>query len=150
MTLAPSVPDDGGMPRFVLLLHDCPDAAPRETHCDFMLEVGATLETWALPAVPRDWSRLALIPQMIAASNTVEVERIADHRSAYLEYEGPISGGRGTLRRLDHGSYHAGATPGHYSLEGEILHGEIEITSHPSSDAKYSLSFRPTKPVTRS
>jgi hypothetical protein len=148
LTLAPSVPDDGGMPRFVLLLHECPDATPRETHCDLMLEVGATLHTWAIYTAPRDWSRLDLIPRMIAASNTVDAERIADHRPAYLDYEGPISGSRGTVRRLDGGSCHADATPGRYSLNGGILHGEIEITSHSSSDAKCTLSFRPAGPVT--
>jgi len=27
-------------------------------------------------------------------------ERLPDHRSAYLDYEGPVSGGRGTVRRV--------------------------------------------------
>jgi hypothetical protein len=85
---------------------------------------------------------------MLAASNTVDAQRIADHRLAYLEYEGPISGGRGTVRRLDGGSYFAGATPGCYSLAGGILCGEIEITSHPFSDAKSKLVFRSAEPVT--
>lgn len=28
------------------------------------------------------------------------VERLADHRRIYLDYEGPISGGRGSVRRV--------------------------------------------------
>jgi hypothetical protein len=30
----------------------------------------------------------------------LEAERIADHRAIYLDYEGPISGGRGGVRRV--------------------------------------------------
>jgi hypothetical protein len=32
-----------------------------------------------------------------------EAERLADHRVAYLEYEGEISGGRGSVRRVAEG-----------------------------------------------
>ncbi len=34
----------------------------------------------------------------------VNAERIADHRPAYLDYEGPISGDRGSVRLLSRGS----------------------------------------------
>lgn len=134
------------MPRFVLLLHECPDANPRETHCDLMLEVGAVLETWTLQTVPCDWCRLDLAPPMIAASNAVEVERIADHRLAYLDYEGPISGGRGTVRRLDGGEYKKSAKRTSFLLEGRVLQGEVEIMSSTDSRGTSTLTLRPADP----
>jgi hypothetical protein len=38
------------------------------------------------------------------AGQRVAAVRIADHRPAYLTYEGPISGDRGTVRRLASGT----------------------------------------------
>jgi hypothetical protein len=38
----------------------------------------------------------------------IEMQRIADHRSLYLDYEGPISGDRGVVRRLDRGTIERG------------------------------------------
>ena len=73
------------MPRFVILEHDHP-----ELHWDLMLEVGAALKTWRLPAPPPDDPREALA--------------IGDHRLAYLDYEGPVSGKRGTVTRWDAGT----------------------------------------------
>ena len=35
----------------------------------------------------------------------VDAEAISDHRTAYLEYEGPVSGGRGQVRRWDAGEF---------------------------------------------
>jgi hypothetical protein len=76
------------MPRFVILRHD----SPRGEHFDFMLEAGGALKTWALPRVPE-------------AGVEIDCEALADHRLAYLDYEGPISGDRGVVTRWDHGSY---------------------------------------------
>lgn len=36
---------------------------------------------------------------------TVAAERLADHRLAYLEYEGEISGNRGSVQRIAEGGY---------------------------------------------
>jgi hypothetical protein len=69
------------MPRFVILEHDHP-----ELHWDFMLEAGAVLRTWRLAAPPA-------LGQVVAAAASF------DHRLLYLDYEGPVSGGRGTVRR---------------------------------------------------
>lgn len=68
--------------RFVVLLHDHP-----VVHWDFLLENGATLRTWRLPRDP-------------CQHDVMEAEEIAPHRSLYLNYEGPVSGGRGTVRRI--------------------------------------------------
>jgi hypothetical protein len=76
------------MARFVVLEHDYP-----ELHWDFMLEVGSALHTW----------RLAQPPQ--SPGKAIETVRLADHRLEYLDYEGPVSGDRGTVRRWDRGSF---------------------------------------------
>ena len=75
------------MPRFVILTHDHP-----HLHWDLMLECNGVLWTWALPELPRD-------------NNSFECERLADHRIAYLDYEGPISGDRGEVRRVMSGEF---------------------------------------------
>jgi hypothetical protein len=75
------------MPRFVILDHDHP---PR--HWDFMLQRGDVLRTWRLAAPP-------------APGQTVPAEAIGDHRLAYLDYEGPVGGERGTVMAWDRGTY---------------------------------------------
>ncbi len=75
------------MPRFVLLEHDHPSR-----HWDFMLEAGPVLRTWRLFAPP-------------TIDQAVEAESIGDHRRAYLDYEGPVSGDRGTVKRWDSGKF---------------------------------------------
>ena len=74
--------------RFVILHH----VVAGGEHWDLMLEHGGVLLTWQLAREPID-----------AASLPIPAKRIADHRSAYLEYEGSISGGRGQVVRVDHG-----------------------------------------------
>jgi hypothetical protein len=76
------------MPRFVILRHD----SPRGEHFDFMLEAGGVLKTWALPHAPE-------------AGVEMDCEALADHRLVYLDYEGPLSGGRGAVTRWDCGTY---------------------------------------------
>ncbi|MFO0966313.1 MAG: DNA polymerase ligase N-terminal domain-containing protein [Gemmataceae bacterium] len=76
------------MPRYVILEHDHP-----HLHWDFMLEDEGILKTWRLSACPTPE------PCSIAA------EPIGDHRLAYLDYEGPVGGGRGAVRRWDAGDY---------------------------------------------
>ena len=76
------------MLRFVVIEHD----SPRGLHWDFMLETGLVLATWALRAPPD-------------SSDPQVAERLPDHRLAYLEYEGPVSGDRGTVVRWAHGTY---------------------------------------------
>jgi hypothetical protein len=75
------------MPRFVVLRHDHPTL-----HWDFMLEVEGRLRTWRLAEAP-------------AAGREISAEPLADHRMRYLDYEGPVSGNRGEVRRWDRGEY---------------------------------------------
>jgi hypothetical protein len=76
------------MPQFVILRHD----APRGLHWDFMLQSGGSLRTWALAEEPQPGRAIA-------------AESLADHRIEYLEIEGPVSGGRGSVTRWDRGTY---------------------------------------------
>ncbi|MCI0331767.1 MAG: hypothetical protein L0228_00910 [Planctomycetes bacterium] len=100
------------MPRFVLLYHECPPGYERPSHWDFMLEAGDTLRTWALLQLPRGWeaarARTAMAHPscaMVAGENKIVAERLADHRLDYLHEEGPLSGNRGEVRRIDAGTY---------------------------------------------
>src|SRR5262245_55078670 len=100
------------MPRFVLLYHDYPAGYERPSHWDFMLETGDVLHTWALEQLPSDWQlahsrTTAVYPNCpaIATSNDVAAVRLGDHRRDYLELEGPLSGGRGTVVRAAAGVY---------------------------------------------
>lgn len=58
-----------------------------------MLERGDVLLTWQLSAEPKQHTSLPIFAR-----------RIGDHRIAYLTYEGPISGNRGTVQRVDAGT----------------------------------------------
>ncbi len=75
------------MPQFVLLEH-----CWRGVHYDLMLERGDALATWA-------------IDEQIVRDRILPARRLGAHRVAYLDYEGPISGDRGVVRRLDRGFY---------------------------------------------
>ena len=76
------------MPRFAIVRHD----DPRGLHWDLLLETGAVLRTWALPQTPEPGVEMA-------------ARALPDHRLLYLDYEGPISGGRGAVSVWDRGVY---------------------------------------------
>jgi DNA polymerase Ligase (LigD) len=92
------------MPRFVLLRHECPPDCEKPSHWDFMLEVDDVLWTWELRELPSVWL-IALGMEVAGDSPTVSATRLADHRLAYLDYEGPVSGDRGSVSRVDGGTY---------------------------------------------
>lgn len=96
------------MPRFVILEHDHP-----RRHWDFMLESGTVLRTWRLTN-----------PPLVAGD--IQAEATFDHRLVYLDYEGPVSGGRGSVVRWDTGSFTWEKEERDrvaVRLEGERLHG---------------------------
>src|SRR5438876_7099275 len=113
------------MPRYVVLEHDHP--AP---HWDFMLEAGDVLRTWRLASPPR-------AGQIISATATF------DHRRLYLDFEGPISGNRGSVRRWDGGTFEWEADTAKevsVCVTGERLHGQIRI-AHVAGD-EWALRYR--------
>ena len=83
-----------GMGRWVLLLHELPDGS---SHFDWMIQptgggAEAALVTFRVARRPDD-------PSL----TDFEAERVADHRAAYLSFEGQVLGGRGTVRRVAQG-----------------------------------------------
>ena len=92
------------MPRFVLLRHECPPSMGKPSHWDLMLERDGVLLTWSLEALPRAWGGDGASPTQ-EDDSPLAATRLADHRIAYLDYEGPISGDRGSVTRVDRGEY---------------------------------------------
>lgn len=75
------------MPRFAILTHDHPTL-----HWDFLLEQGDSCRTWRLLSSPD-------------SPGDIPAEEIAEHRLMYLDYEGPVSGNRGTVTQWDAGTF---------------------------------------------
>jgi hypothetical protein len=101
------------MPRFALLIHD----SPRGLHYDFFLEAGEMSKTWALPRLPEPGLEMPC-------------EALADHRPMYLDYEGPVSGNRGTVTSWDRGTYSVELWSDEeiiVALAGERLAGRVEL-----------------------
>jgi len=96
------------MPRFVLLRHECPPNFAKPSHWDFMLEQNEVLWTWELRELPVNWQRvLGHASEVNEPSAACEISalRLPDHRLAYLEFKGPLSGTRGTVTRCDGGEF---------------------------------------------
>jgi len=105
--------------RFVVLRHEGHGA----THFDLLIEAGAALAAW----------QFAAAPTLLPAGGTLAGRRLADHRTAYLDYEGPVSGGRGRVEREAGGDCEVlCATDECWRLEfrGPTLHGSYTLTRH--------------------
>src|SRR5579862_8975370 len=74
------------MPRFVILVHDHPFL-----HWDLLLQNGENCRAWRLLRAPD------------AAETPIPAEILPDHRLMYLDYEGPVRGNRGSVKRWDAG-----------------------------------------------
>ncbi len=118
-------------PRFVVLLHE----SPRGVHWDLMLETGDRLATWDVTPVcePDALNRLE--------SFRCRAVRLPDHRVAYLDYEGPVSGNRGNVRQLDAGSFET-LGPNHYRLSGRFFRGIL--TAEDSETLIFQLETQET------
>lgn len=90
----PSPEKSGQQKRFVILRHHFPGGAVGEfsDHFDLMLEQESQLATWRLEVIPDP-------------DQAVPATRLADHRKVYLNYEGPVSGDRGTVEQVTAGTY---------------------------------------------
>jgi hypothetical protein len=101
---------------FALLEHSTTEGV----HWDFLVERphSQRLPTWRLVQNP------------LSGTGPIDAQRIGEHRRFYLDYEGPISGGRGEVRRIDRGE----ATILAWSedrvrldLRGAVLRGRFEL-----------------------
>ncbi len=121
------------MPRFVILLHETPPGYARATHFDLMLEHQEALRTWAVNAWP-------------PTGRSAMAERLADHRLAYLDYEGALSGERGMVRRIDAGVFELIAVDAQkivVQLHGIATVGRLVIESGTLDDQRCRISFFP-------
>ena len=116
------------MTRFVVLRHE----SPRGLHWDFMFETGPVLATWAL-ARPPD------------STEAMVAEVLPDHRLEYLDYEGPISGGRGSVTRWDRGTCAVERRSDAelvLSLAGDKLAGRATLMRLPDEPTRWRFSYR--------
>jgi len=84
-------------------------------HWDLFLERDGVLRTWSLSMPPGE------------GAFSIEALQHFDHRTAYLDYDGEISGGRGVVKRVDTGTYEAdwGETRIRLRLSGSVLTGNF-------------------------
>ena len=106
--------------RFALLEHTTRDGV----HWDLLIQAPGQerLLTWRLAVSPID-----------AGPDGVPAHRIGDHRALYLDFEGELTGGRGSVRRLDGGmaawlTGSSGTGDCRMRLAGKRLRGDFEIT----------------------
>ncbi len=115
------------MPRFVVLEHD----HPAGLHWDLMFEQGSVLATWSLPLPPNP-------------DHEITADGLPDHRIDYLDYEGPVSGDRGSVTRWDRGTYRVvRQTDSQWVVvvSGEKLIGCIELDRLPDQPDRWRVRF---------
>jgi hypothetical protein len=113
--------------RYVILEHTLSGI-----HYDLMLEEGGIFKTWRLSGV--------LIPGQQVA------EALPAHRLHYLDYEGPVSGNRGSVRRMARGTYSfESVCPTESTL---ILQGDLigRLTLIPENEKRWRLIWTPASP----
>ena len=115
-----------------------PETSERETHWDLMLEDRDGLATWSLVTDP------------LAGEYPIQCIQLPLHRKAYLDYEGPVSGNRGSVRRLDRGRFQwfeRSAECVVVALEGKQLSGRFElrrkVAGNASSESQETWMFQP-------
>ena len=89
-------------------------------HFDLMLQVGDALATW----------QLAQLPTSLAVGQSLPATQLPDHRLAYLDYEGPVSRGRGSVRIAQAGTWRGERTgPGSwvFSLHGQHVTADFAL-----------------------
>jgi hypothetical protein len=98
-----------------------------------MIEAGDVLRTWALAEEPAIDREIAATP-------------LPDHRLAYLDYEGPVSRGRGTVTQWDRGDCaieEATAKRTIIIARGQKLTGRVEIATRQFAPREVVFVWRP-------
>lgn len=146
--LQPTVSDRA----YVILRHEPPsgdDAAfsGRGLHWDLMFDNGAKLRTWALSAEPWEYYETAA-SRKSAAVALIRATSLADHRREYLDYEGPVSGNRGSVSRVDRGTYRVlRELLDEFVVELSSARGRLIIQlTHPVAQASESWFARISQP----
>ena len=92
------------------------------------------LRTWRLQARPEPGAAIPATP-------------LGLHRKAYLDYEGPLSGNRGTVKQWDAGLFDWHLDDANrvvVRLEGRLLCGAASLERTPAGDWHFVLSLVPT------
>jgi hypothetical protein len=117
------------MRRFAILRHQPGPSSTRPLHWDLMFECDDVLRTFACPREP-------------TTGQSLSVEQLEDHRLDYLDYEGPVSCGRGEVSRWDYGNFDVlEESPRHWLLDlrGHRCHGQVRFTA--GDDHRWMLTF---------
>lgn len=138
---------------YVILRHDPPSGADaslssgRGLHWDLMFDYGAKLRTWALSAEPWEFYETAA-SRTSAADELIRATSLADHRREYLDYEGPVSGNRGSVSRVDRGTYRVlRESLDEFLVELSSARGRLVIQlTHPVDHASDSWLARISRP----
>jgi hypothetical protein len=109
-----------------------PAGHSRPSHFDLMFERGAALRTWACSAIP-------------VSGQEMPAEKLADHRLAYLDYEGEVSQGRGSVARVVAGEYEVLAESADLLcvlLASDTLSGELTLARDVAEPQRWTASFK--------
>ena len=125
---------NSSVPRFALLQHEMPSGSAKPSHVDLLLEDDLAeddhcLLTWSIPVWP-------------VAEQPVAAERLPAHRRSYLDYEGPVSQGRGRVTRSDGGEYQTLVRDDHQlivRLMGSHVAGVVRLSEDDAGDWWLSL-----------
>ena len=94
------------------------------------------VKTWALPHPPD-------------LGNEMPCEALPDHRLTYLDYEGPVSGQRGSVTRWDRGTctiHRQSDSQWVVELAGEKLTGEATLCRLANNPSQWAFSFASKQP----
>lgn len=118
------------MTRYAILEH----RQGNQVHWDFFLQRGAVLQAWRLEEPPQP-------------NTTMQCSSAPDHRLVYLDYEGPLSGDRGHVKRWDWGEYRLELdTPTAIAITvtGHRLLGSLELERDTPGETQWRLTYHAT------
>jgi hypothetical protein len=109
-----------GLAVMVLLRHELPDGSG---HFDWLLDRSGRPDLLAFRVQER-------IDQLGQGARGFTATRLADHRRAYLTYEGPVSGGRGAVTRVAEGTCEVQEGPDGFRILGSFGQGALVFEGH--------------------
>lgn len=115
--------------RFVVLYHEVGSSLSRtdQSHLDWMFESGDSLRTWASPVV-----------ESLENEFEIKCDRLPNHRSSYLDFEGLVEGDRGTVTRVIAGKYRL--------IEDRSLRFAVELSWYdPNECVAKAIFYRTTR-----
>jgi hypothetical protein len=90
--------------KFVVLYHRFSPGHERTDHFDLMLEGPDSLMTWAVNVIESELLDVAANDEW-AERKSAKCVRLSNHRKFYLDYEGPVSNDRGSVKQVLSGQY---------------------------------------------